>query len=95
MIRFHWVKNSHRSVREVNRSTRLAFGLTQSWFSLEGNLKEHFQYYIYEYLTLIETISEDLYVDDLVSGSNTMQEVEVIKQKYINVFRKSGFNLHQ
>ena len=95
MLRFHWVKNSDPSVIEINRFTRLVFGLTQSPFILEGTLKEHFQYYINEYPTLIEAISEDMYVDDLVSGSNTVEEVEVIKQKSIELFGKSGFNLHK
>ena len=36
-----------------------------------------------------------MYVDDLVSGSNTIEEVEVIKQKSIELFRKCGFNLHK
>ena len=83
VLRFHWVKYSDPSVIEINRFTRLVFGLTQSPFILEGTLKEHFQYYINEYPTLIEAISEDKYVDDLVSGSNTIDEVEVIKQKSI------------
>ena len=29
-----------------------------------------------------------MYVDDLASGSNTIEEVEVIKQKPIEFFRK-------
>ena len=36
-----------------------------------------------------------MYVDDLVSGSNTIEEVEVIKQKSIELFRKGGFTLHK
>ena len=95
VLRFHWVKNSDPNVVEINRFTRLVFGLTQSPFILESTLKEHFQYYINEYPTLIEAISEDMYVDDLVSGSNTIEEVEVIKQKSIDLFRKGGFNLHK
>ena len=35
-----------------------------------------------------------MYTDDLVSGSNTIEEVEVIKQKSIDLFRKRKFNLH-
>ena len=35
-----------------------------------------------------------MYTDDLVSGSNTIEEVEVIKQKSIDLFRKSKSNLH-
>ena len=34
-----------------------------------------------------------MYVDDLVSGSNTIEEVEVIKQESIELFQKGGFNL--
>ena len=65
-------------------------GLTQSPFIFEGILKEHFQYYINKYPTLIEVISENMYVDDLISGR---QEVETIKQKLTELFRKGGFNL--
>ena len=35
-----------------------------------------------------------MYIDDLVFGSNTIEEVGVIKQKSIELFRKSKFNLH-
>ena len=86
VLRFHWIKSSDPSVIEINRFTRLVFGLTQSPFILEGTLKEHFQYYINKYRTLIEAISDNMYVDDLVSGSNTIEQVEVIKQKFNEFF---------
>ena len=35
-----------------------------------------------------------MYIDDLVLGSNTIEEVGVIKQKSIELFRKSKFNLY-
>ena len=35
-----------------------------------------------------------MYIDDLVLGSNTIEEVGVIKQKSIELFRKSKFHLH-
>ena len=86
VLRFHWVKNSDPSVIEINRFTRLVFGLTQSPFILEGTLKAHFQYYVNKYPTLNEAISEDMYLDDFVSGINTIEEVEVIKQKSNELF---------
>ena len=95
VLRFHWVKNSDPSVVEINRFTHLVFSLTQSPFILEGTLKEHFRYDINEYPTLIEAISNDMYVDELVSGSNTIEEVEFIEQKSIELFRKGKFNLHK
>ena len=36
-----------------------------------------------------------MYIDDLVSGSKSRGEVEIIKQKSIELFRKGGFNLHK
>ena len=95
VLRFHWVKNSDPSVIEINRFTRLVFSLTQSPFILEGTLKEHFRYDINEYPNLIEAILNDMYVDELVSGSNAIEVVELIEQKSIELFRKGGFNLHK
>ena len=36
-----------------------------------------------------------MYVDDLNSRGNILSEVEVIKQKSIELFAKGGFNLHK
>ena len=95
MLRFHWVKNCDPSVIEINKLTRLVFGLTQSPLIIEGTLKEHFQYYINKYPTLVEAFSEDMNAADLLSGSNTIEELEVIKQISIALFQKGGFYLHK
>ena len=95
MLRFHWVKNCDPSVIEKNKFTGLVFGLTQSPLKFENILKEHFQYYINEYPALIAVVLEDIYVDYIVLGSNTIEEVEVIKQKSIELFRNGGINLHK
>ena len=47
------------------------------------------------YPELIENIRNDMYVDDLVSVGNILSEVEVIKQKSIELFARGGFNLHK
>ena len=36
-----------------------------------------------------------MYVDDLTSGSNTVGEVEILKQKCEELFKKGGFNLNK
>ena len=36
-----------------------------------------------------------MYAYHMVSGSNTIEEVEVISQKSIELFRKGGFILHK
>ena len=47
------------------------------------------------YPELIENIRNNMYVDDLVSGGNILSEVEVIKQKSIELFAKCGLNLYK
>ena len=45
------------------------------------------------YPELIENIRNNTYVDNLVSGGDIYSEVEVIKQKSMELFAKGGYNL--
>ena len=36
-----------------------------------------------------------MYVDDLVTGGNNLEEVNEIKQNSVQLFKKGGFNLHK
>ena len=47
------------------------------------------------YLELIRKIRDDMYVDDLVTGGESLQEVEKIKSDSIELFEKGGFKLHK
>ena len=47
------------------------------------------------YSELIENIRNNMYGDDLASGGNILSEVEVIKQKLIELFAKCGLNLYK
>ena len=73
----------------------MVFGLTQSPFILEGTLKKHFENYQQVYAKIIEVIESDMYVDDLVTGGESLDEVKIIKEKSIELFKKGGFNLHK
>ena len=79
VLKHDWVKNCDLIVIERNRFTRIIFGRTQSPLIFEDPLKEGSQYYNKEYPKLIETISEDMYIDDLVSSSNIIEKIKVIK----------------
>ena len=37
----------------------------------------------------------DMYVDDLVTGGNNLEEVKEIKQNSVQLFKKESFNLHK
>ena len=76
---------------EVNRFTRVVFGLTQSPFMLESALKKSFNNYRFVYPEHLENIRKDMYLDDLVLEGNILIQVEVIKQKPIELFAKDDF----
>ena len=75
---------------EINKFTRLVFGLTKSPFILGATLKAHFYNFLMNYPKVTENISDDMYVDDLAVG-----EIEILKQKCEELFKKGGFNLHK
>ena len=94
-LKFHWIENLTNNTIQFLRFTRLIFGLNQSLFILEGTLKAHFEKYESIYLELIRKIRDDMYVDDLVTGRESLQEVEKIKSESIELFEKRGFKLHK
>ena len=95
VLRFRWVYGCDPNRVEINKFTRLVFGLTQSPFILETTLKVHFLNYLSNYPEVIENILVDMYVYDLTSGGNTVGEVEILKQKYEELFKNGSFNLHK
>ena len=40
-------------------------------------------------------MENDMYVDDLVTGGNNLEEVKEIKQNSVQLFKKESFNLHK
>ena len=95
VLRFHWVNSLESKNIEILRFTRLVFGLTQSPFILEGTLKKHFENYRESFKELIKIIENYMYVDDLVTGCNNLEEVKEIKQNSVQLFKKGDFNLHK
>ena len=45
-------------------------------------------------LELIRKIRDNMYVDNLVTGRESLQEVEKIKSDSIELFEKGGFKLY-
>ena len=82
-MRFHWVKRRDPSESCGNKQV-----YSQSTFILKATLKAHFRSYLLNYPKVTENISDDMYVDDLASGGNTDGKVEVVKQKFEELFKK-------
>ena len=95
VLRFHWVNSFESKNIEILRFTRLVFGLTQSPFIWQGLLKKHFENYRGSFKELIKIIEDAMYVDDLVTGGNNLEEVKEIKQSSVQLLKKGSFNLHK
>ena len=58
---------------------------------LESALKKSFNNYRFVYPEHLENIRKDMYLDDLVLEGDILIQVEVIKQKPIELFAKDDF----
>ena len=95
-LRFHWIKDRDPIAIETYRFTRPLFGLNQSPFLLQGTLHEHLdnEKEIYDN-DLIEKIRREVYVDDLISGDETVEKARELKETLIKLFGDGGFTLHK
>ena len=94
VLRFHWFKDLKTFQPIVLRFTRAVFGLVQSPFLLNGTLQHHLEHYPC-YPKVIDLIKDDIYVDDIISGGNTVSEVEKVKDATVEIFKDAQFQLHK
>lgn len=87
-LKFHWVENG-------TCVTRLVFGLNQSPFILEGMLMHILKTLDFLYLQFVEKIKDDMQVNDLVTGSKRVCEVERKRSDLIEPFERGGCRLHK
>ena len=90
-LKFHWSEKVNYDIIKIYRFTRLVFELNQSPFILESTLKIHFRMF----RELIETVKDDMYVNDLVIVGESTIEVDKIKSDSVNLFRRGGFKFHK
>lgn len=95
VLRFHWIKNKDPSTIEVLRFTRALFGLVQSPFLLAGTLRLHLENLRERYPVEVEEILRSLYVDDIISGGSTTDEVQDLKKTIASVFGEAKFTMHK
>ena len=80
---------------EVLRFTRALFGLVQSPFLLAGTLKQHLNSLRERYPAEVAEIEKCLYVDDIISGGCTTDEVSSLKETTVSVFEAAKFKLYK
>lgn len=92
--RFLWVKDVNREVTSDNlqhfRFCRVPFGVISSPFLLNATVKHHLNQTDNE---IKKQVAEDIYVDNLVTGTQTVQEGLAIYETAKNSFKDISMNL--
>ena len=93
-LRFHWRENPLADV-EVLRFTRVLFGLVSSPFLLGGVLEAHLDCWKSKAPQAVDTLKKSLYVDDIISGGNTVGEAKQRKSEATDILGDATFSLHK
>ena len=93
-LRFHWRTNGQAQI-ETLRFTRALFGLGPSPFLLNGVLGAHLDAWEERRPDIVAELRDGLYVDDLLTGGNTVDQASAIKQGAIEVLGDATFELHK
>ena len=93
-LRFLWQSPGSDDVM-VYRFTRALFGLTCSPFLLGGVISEHLRHWETKYPEVVKEIRDNLYVDDLITGGESVQSVGTKRLRTVEVFEDATFHLHK
>ena len=94
-LRFHWISTEHPEQVRTLRFTRALFGLGPSPFLLGGVIQHHLSICRPDYPETVLEIERGLYVDDLLSGGQTVEKAREIKDTAREIFGKASFQLHK
>ena len=92
-LRFYWLNNLD-DVKAL-MLIRLLFGLIQSTFGLKGTLRTHFEKSSKKHFELIQQIKDDMYVNDIVTRGDTIEQISKIKNEATKRSSEGGFKLHK
>ena len=71
--KFLWFDDNLQDYK-IMRTARVPFGCTTSPFFLTATIKKHIKNYVKSYPEYYEMLNSALFVDNLLYGSNTVQE---------------------
>ena len=94
VTRFLWLKNINLPVIKSNiityRFTRIPFGITSSPFLLGATIKHHLESDV-----ALKNVSESIYVDNLVTGVNSVEEATQLYQSCTDKFKEISINIRE
>ena len=77
------------------RMKRLTFGVTSSPFLATQVLRQVAEDYQQDFLIAAESIRTEFYVDDVLTGANTIDEAKIIREELNSLLFKAGMKLRK
>ena len=97
MLRFLWFSDPHKEDSEILqlRFTRLVFGLRPSPAILGAVILYHICQYQDKYQGVVNLLERSFYVDDLITGAETVEKAFHFYQLSNSLMSEGGFNLRK
>jgi len=92
--RILWRRSSDEPLRQCQLVT-VTYGTASASFLATRCLNQLASEEASSYPLAAEVISRDMYVDDLVTGSNNLSEARKLQEEIIHILEKGGFALHK
>lgn len=73
----------------------MTYGLTSSPYLAIRTVQQLAADERQNYPEAADVIAQDMYVDDLLTGTDTLEKAQALKDQILNLLRKEGFNLRK
>jgi hypothetical protein len=90
-----WIKDLETTKIVTLRQTRVPYGSAPSPFLHGGTLNRHLQNCQEHYPETVEELKNSTHVDDVISGGETVEQVQKFKEESVELFSQGGFPLHK
>ena len=97
VLRFLWVRDACEEEQELIelRFTRVVFGVSSSPFLLNATIRHHLGKYETTHPHFVEKLRRSLYVDDLASGADDVEQAHQMFSTAKAILKDAGLNLRK
>ena len=96
-LRFLWFKDIWQDLPEIQilRFARVTFGVAPSPFLLNATIRWHLESHRDTHPEVVSKLMRSIYVDDVISGSSTIEENFQLYEQFRDILQEGGFNLRK
>ena len=92
--RFVWRQSTEQLLQDF-RMTRLTFGVSVSSFAANMSVKQNALDFALEYPQAVKAVEDSFYVDDGLTGADSIEEAIQLQQQLHELFSRGGFLLRK